>query len=63
MFEKISLSNKDINNLAKGIIYGTIIGIILGVLIGEVELVFVTCEVLGIIISLLYSWVNKRKKI
>lgn len=62
MLEKISVTEKQWDNLAKGIAVGTGLGIVIGAIVGQIVLLFSAGGVIGIIVSLIYSWINDRKK-
>lgn len=53
--DKIILSDKDLDYLAKGLAIGAGIGIFLGIFIDNIILSFSGCSIIGIIISLIYS--------
>lgn len=59
--EKLVLSEQDYDYLAKGIALGAGIGIFIGVFVDDIILAFSACTVLGIILSLLYSFYKKVK--
>ena len=61
MIDKISLTDKQCENLAKGIAIGVGVGVLTGVIIGDVTLAFAAGGVLGIIGSLIYSAYEKHK--
>jgi len=60
MLEKFSLSEKEYENVAKGIAGGVGIGTLIGLIIGNVTLWFAIGGVLGIISSLIYSFFEKH---
>ena len=51
MLEKISITEKQWDNLAKGIAVGTGLGIIIGAIVGQIVLLFSAGGVIGIIVS------------
>ncbi|MGG7177985.1 hypothetical protein ACQPU1_10350 [Clostridium paraputrificum] len=61
MFNKLMLSDKECENLSKGIAIGVGIGTFLGAIIGYIELTFSAGGVLGILGALLYSYLEKHK--
>ncbi|WP_160680925.1 hypothetical protein [Clostridium sp. C8-1-8] len=61
MFEKISLSDKENEILAKGIAAGVGLGIVVGVLLNYVILGFAAGGVVGILCSLTYSFYMRIK--
>lgn len=61
MLEKFSLTDKECENLAKGIAIGVGCGILVGVVIGNITLTFAAGGVIGIIGSLIYSSYEKHK--
>ena len=56
MIEKIILSDQDYEYLTKGIAGGVGIGTLIGLLLENVILGFASGGVIGIILSLIYSW-------
>ena len=62
MLEKISLSDRECEILAKGIAAGAGIGVLVGVFAENVPLTFSLGGVLGIIGSLIYCAYEKYKK-
>lgn len=62
MLEKIMLSDKEYENLAKGIAIGVGIGIIIGTIFDNAVFFFAAGGVLGIIGSLIYSKVEEHKE-
>ena len=62
MLDKISLSEKECENIAKGIAWGVGIGILIGLVIGNVTLWFAMGGVVGVISSLVYSFFARHKK-
>lgn len=61
MLEKISLTDRQYENLAKGLAFGVGAGIILGAIVGNVALGFAAGGVIGIIGSLCYSYFTKAR--
>lgn len=61
MLEKISLTDKECENLAKGIAIGVSCGVLIGTLVGNITLTFAAGGVIGIIGSLIYSSYEKHK--
>jgi uncharacterized membrane protein len=61
MLDKISLSEREYENVAKGIAGGVGIGTLIGLIIGNVTLWFAIGGVVGIISSLIYSSFVKHK--
>lgn len=61
MLEKLFLSEKDYDYLAKSIILGAIIGIFIGIVINNIVLAFSVCTAIGILLSFLYSLYKKFK--
>ena len=61
MLEKISLTDKEYEYLAKGIAIGVGCGVLIGAIIGNVALTFSIGGVAGILGSLFYSWYEKKK--
>lgn len=61
MLEKLILSDEDYDYLAKGIVIGAGIGILLGLFIDNIILTFSGGSVVGIILSLGYSFYRKSK--
>lgn len=61
MLEKLILSDKDYDYLAKGIALGAGVGISLGIFIDDIILAFSACTVIGIVFSLGYSFYRKVK--
>lgn len=59
--EKLVLSEQDYDYLAKGIALGAGIGIFIGIFVDDIILAFSACTVLGIILSLVYSFYKKSK--
>lgn len=59
MLDKISLDEKEYDNLTKGLAAGVGIGIIIGACIGNVTLAFAAGGVIGIVSSLIYSYFTK----
>ena len=62
MLDKFSLTDKECENLAKGIAVGVGVGVFVGAVIGNIALTFAAGGVLGIIGSLIYSSYEKHKK-
>lgn len=62
MLEKISLSDRECEILAKGIAVGAGVGVFAGIFVENVPLVFSLGGVLGIIGSLIYCTYEKYKK-
>ena len=59
MLEKMCLTDKEYEYLAKGIAIGTGSGIFIGAIVGNVSMVFAIGGVIGIIGALIYSWYKK----
>ena len=59
--EKLILSDRDYDYLAKGIALGAGIGILLGVFVDNIILAFSACSVIGRISSFGYSFYKKLK--
>lgn len=62
MLDKFSLTDKECENLAKGIAIGVGFGVIVGAIIGNIALTFSAGGVFGIIGSLIYSFRENHKK-
>ncbi len=62
MIEKIILSDQDYEYLTKGIASGIGIGTLVGLLLENVILGFASGGVIGIILSLIYSYYKKISK-
>ncbi|MGL4773428.1 MAG: hypothetical protein ACRC2K_07690 [Clostridium sp.] len=62
MLDKISLSDRECEFLAKGIAIGAGCGVVVGAVVGAVPLVFSIGGVAGIIGSLIYCAYDKHKK-
>lgn len=62
MFELFSLSDKDFEYIAKGILHGVLIGIIVGAFFDNILLFFALGGVLGVIGALIYSMVSKLSR-
>ena len=62
MLDKISINEKQWDNLAAGLAIGTGIGVVLGVIVGQIALLFSAGGALGIIVSLIYSWIKGSKE-
>lgn len=62
MLDKFILSERECENIAKGIFWGVGIGTLIGLIIGNVTLWFSMGGVVGIISSLIYSFFEKHKK-
>ncbi|MGL5152614.1 MAG: hypothetical protein ACRC7N_18805 [Clostridium sp.] len=62
MLDKISLSDKECEYLAKGIAIGAGCGVVIGAVMDAVPLVFSIGGVVGIIGSLIYCAYDKHKK-
>jgi len=62
MLDKLSLSERECENVAKGIAWGVGIGTLIGLITGNVILWFAVGGVAGIISSLTYSFFEKYKK-
>ena len=62
MIEKIILSDQDYEYLTKGIASGIGIGTLIGLLLENVILGFASGGVIGIILSLIYSYYKKISK-
>lgn len=62
MLEKISLNEKQYDNLTKGLAIGVGLGIFIGTFTGNVVLTFAAGGVIGIIGSLIYSYFSKTQK-
>lgn len=60
--DKIILSDKDLDYLAKGLAIGSGIGIFLGIFIDNIVLSFSGCSIIGIVISLIYSKYKSIKR-
>ena len=63
MVEKLFLSEKDYEYLAKSIILGVVIGIFIGIAIDNIVLAFSACTAMGIFFSFLYSLYKKFKNL
>ena len=63
MFEKLNLSDKECDNIIKGVAYGVGIGILIGSLLNKVAFFFAAGGVIGIVLSLAYSFFVRDKKI
>ena len=61
MLDKLSLTDKECEYLAKGIAIGVGCGVFVGAIVGNVALTFSIGGVAGIIGSLFYSWHMKRR--
>lgn len=61
MIEKIILTDKEYENLAKGLAIGVSIGTIVGAIINLAAFCFTLGGVIGIIGSVIYSRINKKK--
>ncbi|WP_243190685.1 hypothetical protein [Clostridium gallinarum] len=61
LVEKLVLSEQDYDYLAKGIALGAGCGIFIGVFVNDIILSFSACTVLGIVLSLMYSFYKKIK--
>lgn len=61
MLEKLFLSERDYDYLAKSIILGVLIGIFIGIFIDNIILAFSACTAIGIFFSFLYSLYKKFK--
>jgi len=62
MLDKFSLSERECENISKGIAWGVGLGTLSGLLIGNVILWFAMGGVVGIISSLIYSIFEKHNK-
>ncbi|AOR24693.1 hypothetical protein [Clostridium taeniosporum] len=62
MLEKIMLTDKEYENLAKGIAIGVGVGIIIGTIFDNTVLFFAAGGVLGIVSSLIYSKIKEYKE-
>ena len=62
MVDKLSLTNKENEYLAKGIAIGVGLGTVIGLIFNYVELGFATGGVLGVLASLIYSFYRRHKK-
>lgn len=62
MIEKIILSDQDYEYLTKGIAIGVGIGTLVGLLLENVTFGFASGGVIGIILSLIYSFYKKASK-
>lgn len=60
MLEKIMLTDKEYENLGKGLAIGAGMGIIIGSIIDLTSFCFTLGGVLGILVSLIYSKFNKQ---
>lgn len=60
MLDKLCLTDKECEYLAKGIAIGVGSGVFIGAIVGNVALTFSIGGVLGILGSLFYSWHKKR---
>lgn len=60
LLEKISLTDKECEYLAKGIAFGVGIGVMIGAIVGNVALTFSIGGVIGILCALGYSWKKRR---
>lgn len=61
MLDKLSLTDKECEYLAKGIAIGVGCGVLVGAVVGNVALTFSIGGVLGIIGSVIYSWIERGK--
>lgn len=61
MLEKIMLTDKEYENLAKGLAIGVSLGTIIGAVINLTTFCFTLGGVIGVIGSLIYSKINKNK--
>jgi hypothetical protein len=61
IIEKISLTDKENEHLAKGIAIGVGLGVVLGIIIDNITLGFSFGGVIGIVASLGYSFLQKNK--
>lgn len=62
MLDKLSLTDKECENLAKGIAIGAGLGTLIGIIIDNVTFAFSFGGVVGIIGSLIYSTYIRYKK-
>lgn len=62
MLEKIQITEEDYECLAKGISIGVGLGVLIGTFIGNVTFTFALGGVIGILVSLGYSFFKKHKK-
>lgn len=62
MLDKISLDDKEYDNLTKGLAGGVGVGILVGTFIGNVTLAFAAGGVIGIVGSLIYSYFTHTHK-
>lgn len=62
MLEKIQIIEEDYECLAKGIAIGVGLGVLVGAFIGNITFTFALGGVIGILISLGYSFLKKHKK-
>ncbi|GAA0078948.1 hypothetical protein UT300005_33270 [Clostridium sp. CTA-5] len=62
MLEKLMLSDKECENLAKGIAIGVGLGTVVGALLDNTVFYFAFGGVVGIVSSLIYSKVEENKK-
>jgi len=58
--DKIIISEKDYENIAKGIAFGSGIGIFLGLIFDNIIFFFSVGSVVGIIISFIYSNIKRK---
>ena len=63
MFEKLNLTDKECDNIIKGVMYGVGIGILIGALVSKVAFFFAAGGVIGIVFSLAYSVFARGKKL
>ena len=62
MLDKFSLTDRECENIAKGIALGVGIGIVIGAIVGNIVLTFSAGGVVGILVSLAYSFYEKHKE-
>lgn len=62
MLEKVQITEEDYECLAKGIATGVGIGVLIGAFVGNVTFTFALGGVIGILVSLGYSFFKNHKR-